>query len=75
MSEPHPLQNQSIEIRTVTLVVPLETAAKSSARPAITVPTAIVGGGDSGGPFMLKNLEAPRKFSGIEHPAGDHVVN
>ena len=53
--------------RTVTPAVPLETAAESSARPAITVPTTTAGG-DSGRPFTLKNLEAPGKFSGIKHP-------
>ena len=55
--------------RTVTPAVPLETVAESSARPVITVPTTTVGGGDSGRPFTLKNLEAPGKFSGIKHPA------
>ena len=55
--------------RTVTPAVPLETAAKSSARPAITVSATTVGGGDSGRPFTLQNLEAPGKFSGIKHPA------
>ena len=49
--------------------VPLETIVESSAKPTGTVPTATVGGGDSGRPFTLKNLEAPRKFSGIKHPA------
>ena len=29
---------------------------------------ATMGGGDSARPFTLKNLEAPRKFSGIKHP-------
>ena len=54
--------------RTVTPIVPLETTAESSAKPAITVPTPTVGGGDSGRPFTLKNLEALGKFSGIKHP-------
>ena len=55
--------------RAIALAVPLETAAESSARPAIIVPTTTMGGGDSGRPFTLKNLEAPGKFSGIKHPA------
>ena len=49
--------------------MPLETAAESSAKPAITIPMAAVGGGDSSRPFTLKNLEAPGKLSGIKHPA------
>ena len=48
--------------------MPLEIVAKSSARPAGTIPTATVGGGGSSRPFTLKNLEAPGKFSGIKHP-------
>ena len=63
-----PLAEPIYQERTVTPVVPLETAAKSSARPAITVPMTTVGGGDSGHPFTLKNLEAPGNFSGIKHP-------
>ena len=59
----------------MTPVVLLETATESSARPAVTIPMATVGGGDSGQPFTLKNLEAPGKFSGIKHPRCDHVVN
>ena len=46
----------------------METEVESSARPAITILTATVGGGDSGRPFTLKNLEAPGKFSWIKHP-------
>ena len=42
---------------------------KSSARPAVTIPTTTVGGGDSRRPFTLKNLEAPKNFSGIKYPA------
>ena len=49
--------------------MPLETAAESSTKPAITVPMATVGGGDSSRSLMLKNLEAPGKFSWIKHPA------
>ena len=49
--------------------MPLEIAAESSARPTVTVPMTTVGGGGSGRPFTLKNLEAPGKFSGIKHPA------
>ena len=60
--------------RIVTPAVPLETAAESSARPAITVPTTTVGGGDSGRPFTLKNLEAPGKFSRIKHPAATTLL-
>ena len=63
-----PLEEPIYRERTVTPVMPLETAAESSARPAVKVPTATVGGGDSGRPFTLKNLEAPEKFSGIKHP-------
>ena len=48
--------------------MPLEIAAESSARPTVTVPTATMGGGDSGRPFPLKNLEEPGKFSRIKHP-------
>ena len=55
--------------RTITLVVPVETATESSTRPAVTIPMATVGGGDSGRHFTLKNLEAPGKFSGIKHLA------
>ena len=58
--------------RTVTPALPLETAAESSARPAITIPTTTVGGGGSWRPFTLKNLEAPEKFSGIKHPRRLH---
>ena len=47
--------------------MPLDTVAESSARPACMVPTATMGGGDSGRPFMLKSLEAPGKFSGLKH--------
>ena len=53
--------------RTITPAVPLETVAESRAKLAVTVPTITVGGGDSGCPFTLKNLEAPGKFSGIKH--------
>ena len=49
--------------------MPLEIGAKSSAKPTVTVPMATMGRGDSSQPFTLKNLEAPRKFSGIKHPA------
>ena len=49
--------------------MPLETAAKSSAKPAITIPTTTVDGGDSRRPFTLKDIEAPGTFSGIKHPA------
>ena len=49
--------------------MPLEIVAESRARPIVTVPTATVGGGDSGRPFTLKNLEAPGNFSGIKHLA------
>ena len=48
--------------RTVTPVVPLETAAESSARPAVIVPTTTVGGGDSGRPFTLKKFGGTRKI-------------
>ena len=57
---------------------PLETTMESSTRfkeatsetrPTGTIPIAIVGGRDSNRPFTLKNLEAPRNFSGIKHPA------
>ena len=48
--------------------MPLEIAAKTNARLAVIVPMATMGGGDSDRPFTLKNLEAPRKFSGIKHP-------
>ena len=61
--------------RTVTLAVPLETAPKSSAKPAITVPTTTVGGGDSGHPFTLKNLEAPENFLGLNIQLCDHMVD
>ena len=45
-----------------------EIAAESSARVASMGPTTIVVGGDSARHFTLKNLEAPRKFSGIKQP-------
>ena len=64
-----PLAKPIYRERTVTPVVLLDTVAQSNARPAVTVPTATMGGGDSGRPFTLKNLEAPRKFDGIKHPA------
>ena len=51
------------------MLVPLEIVAESSARLVVTVPMTTVGGRDSGRPFTLKNLEAPRKFSGLKHPA------
>ena len=51
--------------RTVTLAVPLEIAAESRARLAGTVLRATMGGGDSARPFTLKNLEAARKFLGL----------
>ena len=48
--------------------MPLETTAKSNARPSGIVPMATMGGGHSARPFTLKNLEAPGRFSGIKHP-------
>ena len=54
--------------RTVTLVVPLVIAIESNTGPAVIVPTTTVGGGDSGRPFTLKNLDAPGKFFGMKHP-------
>ena len=63
-----PLEEPIHPQRTVTQVMPLETAAKSSTRPTGTVGMATMGGGDSARPFTLKNLEAPGKFSGIKHP-------
>ena len=51
--------------------MPLETTVESTTKPAGTMPMATMGGGDSGRPFMLKNLEAPAKFSGIKQPLVD----
>ena len=53
--------------KTIIPTVPLEIVAES--RPAYTIPTATVGGGDPARPSTLKNLEAPGKCSGIKHPA------
>ena len=42
--------------KTVTLIVPLEIAVESNARPVGIVVTATIGSGDSSRPFTLKSL-------------------
>ena len=51
--------------RTVTPAVPLETAAESSARPAITVPTTTVGVETRGAPSHSKIWRHPENFLGL----------
>lgn len=51
--------------RIATPTVPEHTVAESNTKPVGIVPTHLGGnGGDTGRTFTLKNLEAPRKFSG-----------
>ena len=47
--------------KTVTLAVSLETAAESSAKPAIIAPVTTVGGGDSGRPLHTQKPKGTRK--------------
>ena len=44
--------------------MPLETTAEKNARLVGQEPATSVSSGDPGRPFTLKNLKAPRKFSG-----------